>query len=171
MTPRGYAIVHALLWQAGWLAAVLGAARGSAWLGVAAAMPALALHAWRYRRMPAAGLILPAVAVVLGAVVDGALGLAGLAPVGGWPAPWMLALWALVATALTASLAWLRGRPLLAAAFGAVGGPLAYGAGARLGAIAPMGWELLLAVALAWAVALPALCALPDPALRRTAHA
>lgn len=171
MSPLTYAIVHGVLWQASWFAAVLGAARGHLWLGAAAALPVLALHAWRHRERPDAGLALPAIAVTLGALVDGLLGLAGLAPVGGWPSPWMLALWAVFGTAFDASLGWLRGRLWLSVLFGAVGGTLAYWAGIRLGAIAPVAWPVLAAVALGWAVAMPLLALLPAVPLRRTAHA
>ena len=48
---------------------------------------------------------------------------------------WILAMWALFATTLNASLGWLHGRPALAGALGMLSGPLAYWAGARLGAI------------------------------------
>jgi hypothetical protein len=71
---------------------------------------------------------------------------AGLA---GWPAPpWILALWAVFAMTLHRSLDMLRGRRLIAAALGGIGGPAAYLAAAR-------GWgavELVpsLPVSLAW---------------------
>ena len=48
--------------------------------------------------------------------------------------PWMVALWLNFAATLNVSLAWLRGNYALAAVFGAVGGPLAYYSGAKLGA-------------------------------------
>jgi len=46
----------------------------------------------------------------------------------------MVCLWLNFAATLNVSMAWLSGRYLLAAAFGAIGGPLAYYSGARLGA-------------------------------------
>ena len=49
--------------------------------------------------------------------------------------PWILGLWALFATTLNRSLAWLHGRYALAAVLGAIAGPLSYWAGARLGAL------------------------------------
>ena len=48
---------------------------------------------------------------------------------------WILSMWVLFATTLNVSLAWLHGRYTLAAVFGAIGGPLSYLAGARLGAV------------------------------------
>ncbi len=56
----------------------------------------------------------------------------------------------------------MNGRPVLAAIFGAIGGPLSYMAGERLGAIA-LGdprWRSLLVLSISWAVAMPLLMAL-----------
>ena len=76
----------------------------------------------------------------------------------------MVALWMLFASTLNASMGWLAGRFAVAAALGAVFGPLSYLAGARLGAI-----ELhantavsLTAIAVVWAGALPALLWIRD---------
>jgi hypothetical protein len=49
---------------------------------------------------------------------------------------WIVSLWMAFAVTLTRSLAWLMDRPALAAAFGALGGPLAYSGAAR-------GWHAL----------------------------
>ena len=63
----------------------------------------------------------------------------------------MIALWLNFAATLNVSMAWLRGRYLLAALFGALGGPLAYYSGAKLGATTglptPCG---MLVLAVAW---------------------
>ncbi len=72
---------------------------------------------------------------------------------------WLVALWANFATTLNVSLSWLHGKPLMAAILGALGGPLAYWAGERLGAI-EMDRPLLvplLVVGLAWSIVTPAL--------------
>jgi hypothetical protein len=55
--------------------------------------------------------------------------IAGTAPI------WMVALWANFATTLNVSLRLLRDRPALAALLGAIGAPVAYLGGSRLGAI------------------------------------
>jgi hypothetical protein len=53
------------------------------------------------------------------------------------------------------SLGWLRGRYLLAAALGAVAGPLAYWAGSKLGAIELAGTtRAALAIGAAWTVSM-----------------
>jgi hypothetical protein len=44
-------------------------------------------------------------------------------------------MWALFATTLNVSMTWMKGRYLLAALVGLIGGPLAYYAGHKLGAV------------------------------------
>ncbi len=70
---------------------------------------------------------------------------------------WWWGLWAMFGAAFPASFGWLRERPALAAILGAAGGPLAYLAGGRLGAIGlpPPLWQNLLAIAAIWAVLMP----------------
>ena len=73
--------------------------------------------------------------------------------------PWITGLWVLFATLPHHSLDWLRGRPLLAAGLGALGGPLSYLAGTRFGAVA-VGDEPLLtlgALAIEYALVTPLL--------------
>jgi hypothetical protein len=80
-----------------------------------------------------------------------------------WPSTylspfWMWTLWALVASTINSSLAWLQGRPLLGAFLGAIAGPLSYEAGIRMGAGAwGSGGQVggLVLLALAWAIAIP----------------
>jgi hypothetical protein len=72
--------------------------------------------------------------------------------------PWMICLWLNFAATLNVSMAWLRGRYLVAAVFGAIGGPLAYYSGARLGATEALpttGGMLLLAIG--WGLMTPLL--------------
>ena len=72
--------------------------------------------------------------------------------------PWIVALWLQFATSRETLLASLRDRPWIAAVVGAVGGPLAYGAGVRLGAASfPAGETTLslLALAVVWGIVLP----------------
>jgi hypothetical protein len=154
-------LLHTLLWQLAWLAAVLGAANGPGWLGPLAAVPVVggALAAGR------CGWGTLATAAVLGAVVDSLLGHADLVRMadgaGGWaawPPPWMTALWLMLASALGMGLAWLNPGPL-AAVLGAAAAVAAYAGGERLGALAfPSGAPpALAAVACAYAVVLPLL--------------
>jgi hypothetical protein len=157
----GYSVVNIVITQAAWLVAVLAGARGSWWPGVAAVGAVVAVHllASGHPRTEALRLI---AAAVLGFAVDALLGSTGAcswsggAAGGRIPPPWLTALWPNFATMLTAGLAWLVPRWRLAVAFGALGGPLAYLAGARLDAVAfPHGTAIgLVAIGLCWAVAM-----------------
>ena len=159
-----------LAYNAGWCACVLGAANGAAGLGPAAAAPLLAIHlAAAPDRAAETRLVL--LAGGLGFAADSALGLLGVFrwseghSVAGLAPPWILALWMLFAATLRSSLAFLQGRVPLAAALGAVAGPIAYVGGAKLGAMslgvsAPSASAVLAAL---WAALLPALVRLARP--------
>ena len=156
-----------IAFQVGWFACVLGAANGIAWFGALAVLAAAILHLKRARR-PGAELRLLLAAMILGLVLDSALLATGWVAYPGsfagseWLPPlapyWLVAMWVLFATTLNVSMGWLHGRPLLAALFGAVGGPLSYWAGARLGAMELLQpTAALAALAVIWAVAMPVL--------------
>jgi hypothetical protein len=156
--------VNIVLFQAGWFACVLGAAWGYPWAGPAAvAIAALTRLAQSDERSREAVLLLSC--GVLGFAADTAMiSLGFFAPVRGpvpapWSPPWLVAMWINFGATLNVSLAFLKNRPALSAALGAVGGPAAYYAGARLGSISvpdPV-WVGLTAVGAAWAVSLPAM--------------
>ena len=159
-------IANAVGYQVVWFVAVLAAARGAAWPGVAAAALFVALQPAGPRGR-AADAALMAAALVAGVLLDGALVLSGLVTYAGhdagWPAPaWILAVWVAFAATLERSLGFLRDRPLACALIGAIGGPLAWLAASRLGAVAlaDPAWMALAALAAGWAVVLPALFAL-----------
>lgn len=158
-------VANVLLFQAGWLAGVLGAAQGYPWLGVGAAAVVIAWHLARARRRaPELGLL--ALALVIGAAFENLLVRAGWLEfdagvlVADTAPPWMIALWALFATTLNVSLRALHGRWAMAALLGAIGAPLAYYAGGRLGAVEFVDTTAaLLAVAIGWLVLSPVLVA------------
>jgi hypothetical protein len=152
-------------YQMVWFAAVIGAAHGLAWPGVAgmlvfAACQLLLARHWRM------DLSLMATALVFGFVLDGGLIRAGLASyAAGWPglalAPaWILALWMAFSLTFSQSLRYLQTRLWLAAVFGLIGGPIAYFSAARawhvVSFVAPA-WHGLLGLGLGWALATPAL--------------
>lgn len=125
-------------YQLSWFAVILGAAHDRAWAGVLVALLVTAVHLSRWRDPLEPRLI--GIAVVLGLLVDSSLALTGQVRFeSAWPlelAPyWMLALWLAFATTLNHSLRWLMQRPVASALAGAFGGPLAYLAGAKLGAL------------------------------------
>lgn len=75
-----------------------------------------------------------------------------------------LALWVNFGTTLRPALRWMWHKPLLAALLGGIGGPLAYFAGDRIGAIdlAEPTWRTLLFVSLQYAVLTPLWMLLAD---------
>ncbi len=130
--------------QGAWFACVLGAARGWWWAAPVAALAALAVHAaLSPSRRAELGMLFRV--VLLGLAIDVGLVLAGVVEMrhGSFgmmtTAAWFASLWACFATTLNSSMAWLtnlrRRRILVAALFGALGGPAAYMAGERLGAV------------------------------------
>lgn len=151
---------------------MLGAGNGVPWLAVVVVPLVLVVTMiladdWKRELTIALG------AAVMGFVFDSALVAFGVfQPVPyGLPHPfspvWMILLWVNQATTLNGCMAWLRGRYLWGALFGALGGPLAYLGGAKLGAAAlPSGMNLVI-LAVAWAVAFPALLLMASRRERR----
>jgi hypothetical protein len=155
--------VNFILFQAAWFACILGGAREMPWVGPAVVAVVAAYHLAR-APYPKAELSLLAIAAGIGLVFDSALAATGWLsyPSGQWHpllAPyWIVALWVAFATTLNASMNWLKGRRLLAFVFGAVGGPLAYFAGAKLGGVTFHDPAMALAaLALGWAIITPVL--------------
>ncbi len=157
-------LFDAALVQVGWWACVLGAARGVPLLGPAVVAALITLQV---RGLPAAARRQAwrnvALLGLAGTAVDSLQAALGVLRFEGAPAawlapPWITALWCHFATAVPA-FAPLRSRPVVAGLVGAVGGPLAYAAGARLGAagLHPEPWISLLSIGAVWAVALPAM--------------
>ena len=143
-------------YQAIWCATVYGAANERWWLGHALLLPFAFWQIGR-SRWPRADLALVGLAAVLGFVVD------SLFAASGWLPFWILAMWMAFALTLNHSLAVLKRHVALAVAVGAIGGPLAYwAAGSSFGAVALSNpsWRVLAALALAWAVLVPALATL-----------
>lgn len=159
----GPVLLNIAVYQIVWFACVASAASGHAPVGIAVAAAAVALHL-ALARVPLRELRLIAFAAVLGGAfesllvasgwvrMDADLLVAGVVPL------WMVALWAAFATTLNVSLRALRSRYLLGAVLAGTGAPLAYYAGARLGALE---WTHALPAALmiaaGWAVLLPLL--------------
>lgn len=135
-------LVNFALFQIGWFACVLGAADprpAMAWAGPLVVLLLLAVHLGRSRESSSELRLLIGVGL-FGFAVDSVLSatdvlryedrlVAWLAP------PWIVALWLMFAATFRHSLAWLAPRPAVAFLLGAVGGPLSYAAGARLGAL------------------------------------
>lgn len=161
-----WTLCNILLFQIGWFACVLSGAGQRPWIGALIALGVMAIH---LSRAPAAEaeFKLVMIALVIGAVWDSMLvWLNWLHYSSGILIPhtapyWIVLMWGLFATLLNVSLRWLRGRWLIAALAGSIGGPLAYYGGYRLGAL-EFGNQnaALTALAVGWAVITPLLMAL-----------
>ncbi|MBV8657603.1 MAG: DUF2878 domain-containing protein [Burkholderiales bacterium] len=132
-----------LAYQVGWFSTVLGAAHGIGWLGP------LFVGGLTYRHVilatdRRAEITMLVIVTFAGCLFDQLMLTAGWVsyPASDWPASllpvWMVGLWLSFATTLNVSTRWLHKRSLLALLLGAIGGPLAYAGGARLGA---MSWS------------------------------
>lgn len=151
-----------------WFALVIGAANGMWWAGLVAlvvfAIATIATSPW-----PRTDARLMAVALAMGVVFETALVQFGIlrfdSPVP-WPAfapIWMLGLWANFALSINHSLGFLSGRMALAAALGAVAGPLAYWSAASVFGAADLIAPVAVAMgvlAVAYGLATPAMAEL-----------
>jgi hypothetical protein len=161
-------------YQIVWFSAVIGAGHGLWWPGVVAACLFATAHFSIGMHAPSSRAIdlrLLVVALVCGLLLDGSLALSGLAryaaadpalPSNGAPL-WILSMWAAFALTLRHSMTFLLHKPLLAAAFGGIGGPLAYLGAARgwqAVAFAEPGSMAICALAVGWACAIVLLTSL-----------
>jgi hypothetical protein len=175
MNPK---LLNFLLFQVVWFVAIEGATRGQVGWGPIAAGAFVAVHlSWTPRGERRAELLYLAFITALGMLLDTgllAIGATGFPHGGthlGWiPPVWIASLWLAFGCLPRFSLAWMRGRPWLAASLGALGGPASYLAGARLGAVStstPQTWTIV-ALGVEYALVMPLLLSMA-PANRRPA--
>ena len=156
-----------LLFQLGWFSCVIGGASSQYyWIGIVAVPVIVAIHLARAQNVHDE-LLLVLVTMMIGTAWDSGLTLAGLFSFNsgvvftGLVPFWLIAMWALFATTLNVSMKWMKNRYLLASVFGAVGGPAAYYAGNRLGAVEFSDTlTALVAVAIGWSIIMPVLMVL-----------
>ena len=156
-------ILSFILFQIAWFAAVLGGAHHLDFVGSCPALVLFAFHiASNHRRWFSSCVIVFAI-VLLGIVIEflllksGAITYRGSTASASFPPLWILALWLAFATLPDGALSWLSGRTGLQVLFGALGGPLSYIAGEKLGA-AELHTSFTYAMtvfAIAWAIATP----------------
>lgn len=159
-------LTNFVLFQVAWFACVLGGANGLPWFGIAVVALVVAVHL-RWAARPGREALLLVAAGGIGALWDGLLsGFGWLVYPSGivatWLAPiWIIAMWIAFATTFNRSLGWLKGRWYLATGLGAIGGPLAYAAGAGLGGVSfPDPPLAMVVLAGGWAFLMPLLLAL-----------
>ena len=161
-------LVNFAIFQVGWLSSVIGGAQQKPWLGPLAALIALVVHL-RFARKPFEEVLLVVTCALIGASFDSVLVAAGWVTYksgqfSNYLAPyWIITMWMLFATTLNVSMRWMRGKPVLAAVFGLIGGPAAYLAGQKLGGIILVDQTMaLIALGVGWAVMMPALMRLSE---------
>ncbi len=164
MSERRHALLDAVTQQLGWWGAVLCAARGLFLPAALFAFAPLVLRLWLAPGDRARIFGLALAAAAYGLSTDSLLARSGLVQfAGGWALPpaWMVGLWASFGAALTASLVRTTGWPAaLLSTAAALAGPIAYNAGAAVGAIQPFSLGPALAIAAQWAVGVPLLALL-----------
>jgi hypothetical protein len=158
-----------------WFLSLQGAGSGRHWQGSLAFLAFLGLQlALSAER--AADVRLALCAAACGLVLDtlyvqaGLLDYAAPLPFAGIAPYWIVVMWANFGLTLNACLRWLQRKLWLAALCGAVGGPLAYLAGVKLGAAVVTAPPVVVygALAAAWAAAVPGLLALARAWRRQT---
>ena len=147
-------LVNLAIYQVGWFIFVLG---GDALAWIILILLTVHLYLSPCRK---ADLLMAAALLLVGLVFDGTLAGIGFFSFKSrfFPIPlWLMAVWLIFSTLPNHSLSWLQNRLVLSGIFGALGGPLAYWAGVRMGA-ATFNWPLpqsLLLLALLWGALMP----------------
>ncbi len=158
---RNTLLINYALYQVGWFACVLGGAWNRPGTGVVVAVALFGVHlALTNERWLEARLM--GLAVLAGVVLEMVQLESGTyrftsGTVAAWfPPLWLVAMWAQLATTFRFSLRPVMARPMRAALFGAIGGPIAFLAGEGLGAVTllpPLALGLV-RLSVGWAVAL-----------------
>lgn len=152
-----------ILFKLGWIACVVFAARG---LPEASALSVAVVVGLHLMTTPAAAkeVLLLSVAAGIGLGWESLLTATGLvsyptaASGGAWAPYWIVTMWILFATTLNGGLSWVKQHWGIAAIAGALGGPMAFAAGAGMGAVAfSSQWLALFIIGVGWAVLLPLL--------------
>ena len=170
-----------IAFQVQWFACILGAARGFAWVGLTFGLAWICIHIWALRGERGRELATVGFAFGFGLVAETVLASAGLLQMEGnyrlgttagallvGPPLWLPVLWAGLGATMNHSLGWLAGRYRLATVMGAIAGPFAYASAEHLGAVQIDGMNGLLGVAVAYALATPAMLAVASWATRGT---
>jgi hypothetical protein len=160
--------INLLFYQATWISAVAGAGHGVSWPGLVV-LAAFAIWQLATTRWPRADATLLLAISVAGFGIDSLLQQAGLfrfavLDLGPDAAPlWMIVLWSSFALSLNHSMAFLHGRPLVAALLGAIGAPFAYwaaGSGWNALVLGTPVWRTVAIVGAVWFVLMPLLAGL-----------
>jgi hypothetical protein len=163
------ALANFIGFQSVWFLSLFGAGTHRSWLG-AIVLAAFTLWHFRATPNPRGEFMIVAAACIVGFIVDTAfiqarlLAYAEPLPFAAVAPYWIIGMWINFALTLNGSLRWLHGRYLLAAGLGAIGGPMAYVAGVKLGAASLLASETIVygTLAVVWAIAVPLLVAITE---------
>jgi hypothetical protein len=156
-------LINIIAFKIGWLSSVVGASSDMPALGPAVVLAVIAIHLIMVSQ-PSSELLLIILTGAVGAVADSLMINAGWLAyptgtfVAGFSPYWIIAMWMLFATTFNMSFRWLQSKMLLAAALGAVFGPLSYYFGEKIGAVTLQNFSAsMIALAVAWGALMPAL--------------
>lgn len=154
-------IINAVLFQALWFACVLGSAQRMIWPSIIAGIVMMVWQLHPLRRHGNDLLVLIA-AILLGLIIDTCWTIFGLMqftdprPLHPIAPIWILIMWVGFALTINHSMAWMKEHRLLPALMGFIGGPMAYYAGLKLGAVEYLvnPWQMSVILGVVWAIAL-----------------
>jgi len=153
--------VNFIIFQLGWFSCVLMAARGLPETGIMIALLLVSVQLFLAENRQNL-LILLLVITLIGSAWDSVLTSLNIlvfntGMIVNFLAPgWIIAMWLIFATTLNVSFRWLHGRYWIAMLLGALFGPLAYQAGAALGAVViPDNLLANLVMAAGWSLLMP----------------
>jgi len=155
-------VLNLIAYQCAWFACILSAAKGTPWIG---SMVALLVVVWHVAnaRLPKSELALIAWSGVIGLSWESVIVQAGWIAypsgnlISGIAPHWIVALWLVFATTFNVSLKWFKNHLSIVSLFGLIGGPVAYYAGSKFGALTLTPIKGLTAIAIGWAVLMPIL--------------
>jgi len=157
-----FKLLNFFLFQLGWFALILGAAWNKTYLALLIGLIIIGFHlSIISNKLNELKLILAA--GLIGFVFDGFLQYFQFIIYNSavWAFPltpiWIVMLWMIFAITINHSLVWLKNRKTLTIFFGAIGGPLAYLAGEKLGAITIVDPLSIVLLSLGWATITPLL--------------
>lgn len=157
-----YKITNFILFQLIWFVCILGAAINETHSAVTLSLAIIIFHLFLTKNK-VNELKIMILAGIIGFLFDGLLLKNQLVLYAnhGWSnniTPlWIIILWVGFSITLNSSLSWLKKKVTLSIFFGAIGGPLAYLAGEKLGAVTLMTPNTIIAISIGWAIITPLL--------------
>ena len=155
-------IINFLVFQINWVIAVFGAAKGYPWLGPIFIFVWVTIHLYINKLFIWVELPIFFISGLIGYLVDSLLLLNNFiefpthAQLGPLSPLWMVALWVSFSTTFRHSMNWLKQKYIFAVFFAFIGGPLAYFAGQKIGAINGINEiSSIIAIGISWALAFP----------------